>query len=164
MKKLLLIRHCKSNWDFEGLSDHDRPLNSRGARDVPRIASRLMELDPELNLVYHSTARRAADTAIGIFKLFKPSIQMVPVRTLYTFSSSELLRFIQAMDNEVDSAAIVSHNPGLTDLIVDLTPIRLDNLPTGGFCYLQFDVSRWDQVEGNTGTLKFLEFPKMLEL
>lgn len=35
MKPLFLARHAKSSWNHPGLSDHDRPLNTRGESDVP---------------------------------------------------------------------------------------------------------------------------------
>ena len=42
---LILMRHAKSDWSDSSLSDHDRPLNSRGQRDAPRMANWLAESD-----------------------------------------------------------------------------------------------------------------------
>jgi len=36
---LILMRHAKSDWGDESLSDHDRPLNRRGQRDNSRLAT-----------------------------------------------------------------------------------------------------------------------------
>ena len=33
MKKLIIIRHCKSSWSDLNLNDFDRPLNNRGIQD-----------------------------------------------------------------------------------------------------------------------------------
>ena len=38
MRYFTIIRHAKSSWGVQGLSDHDRPLNDRGQRDAPRMA------------------------------------------------------------------------------------------------------------------------------
>ena len=35
MKTLLILRHAKSSWKDDGLTDHDRPLNKRGKRNAP---------------------------------------------------------------------------------------------------------------------------------
>ncbi|MBO6762104.1 MAG: histidine phosphatase family protein, partial [Roseivirga sp.] len=43
MKRLLIVRHAKSSWDFPHLSDFERPLNNRGKRDVPDMARRFWE-------------------------------------------------------------------------------------------------------------------------
>ena len=41
MKTLLLARHAKSDWGDASVRDHDRPLNARGLRDAPAMATRL---------------------------------------------------------------------------------------------------------------------------
>ena len=35
MKTLMLLRHAKSSWKDEGISDHDRPLNKWGKKTAP---------------------------------------------------------------------------------------------------------------------------------
>ncbi|MBI1305977.1 MAG: histidine phosphatase family protein [Bacteroidetes bacterium] len=162
MKSLLLIRHCKSDWGFLGLSDHERPLNERGTSDVPKIAARLNKLKPVLQKVYYSTARRAKDTAEGILDLLDQPIPRESTPRLYTFSGDELLDFINELPESENAVGIVSHNPGLTELIVEITHIRLDNLPTGGFCFVHFDTNSWKDVGTIEGKVDFLEYPKML--
>ncbi|MGA0231726.1 MAG: SixA phosphatase family protein [Saprospiraceae bacterium] len=39
MKEVLLIRHAKSSWEYPHLPDLERPLNQRGLRDAPFMAS-----------------------------------------------------------------------------------------------------------------------------
>lgn len=163
MKRILVIRHCKSDWDVLGISDHDRPLNQRGIEDIPKIAARLNKLNPPLQKVYHSTAVRATDTARSIFELFQTKIPLQPEEELYTFSSLELLTFIKELPQSESEVCIVSHNPGLTDLICSLTHIRLDNLPTGGFCMMKFDLKYWSKIGEGTGIVEYLEYPKMIK-
>ncbi|WP_268812262.1 SixA phosphatase family protein [Arcobacter defluvii] len=38
MKKLVLIRHAKSDWSNPFLEDFDRALNKRGLKDAPFMA------------------------------------------------------------------------------------------------------------------------------
>ena len=35
MKTLYVLRHAKSSWDDESLSDFERPLNERGTKAAP---------------------------------------------------------------------------------------------------------------------------------
>ena len=39
MKYLTIVRHAKSSWGQPGLADHDRPLNERGLRAAPAVAT-----------------------------------------------------------------------------------------------------------------------------
>ena len=52
MKTILILRHAKSSWASDTLSDHERPLNSRGERDAPRMGGSWDEVatrpDPQL--------------------------------------------------------------------------------------------------------------------
>ncbi len=63
MKKLYLIRHAKSSWDYPGLNDHERPLNKRGERDAPFMAKILKEKKVKPDLILSSTAVRALEFA-----------------------------------------------------------------------------------------------------
>ena len=40
-KKLLLIRHAKSDWGDAGLTDFNRPLNPRGIKASAEMAQRI---------------------------------------------------------------------------------------------------------------------------
>ncbi|MBK9486759.1 MAG: hypothetical protein IPO01_16745 [Chitinophagaceae bacterium] len=42
MKKLIIIRHAKSDQSFFG-NDFERPLNERGKSDAPLMAKRLAD-------------------------------------------------------------------------------------------------------------------------
>jgi len=35
MKKITIVRHAKSSWQFPELTDYERPLNKRGLRNAP---------------------------------------------------------------------------------------------------------------------------------
>ena len=65
MKKLILIRHAKSSWKHDVI-DHERPLNSRGVKDVELMSNHLKEKGLQVDLVLSSDAVRAKTTANGI--------------------------------------------------------------------------------------------------
>lgn len=54
MKTLLLLRHAKSSWANDRLSDFDRPLNDRGRGDAPRMGRLLSRLDMVPDLIISS--------------------------------------------------------------------------------------------------------------
>jgi len=157
LKHLTLIRHAKSSWSQAPLGDFERPLNERGQRDAPEMGQRLASLGfvPDVMLV--SPARRALDTARAIAQRIGRSedeIRLVPA--LYGAATTTLLREIQELSDEVGHAAIVAHNPGLTDLCNLLTSDWIDNIPTCGVVRLRLTIERW--AEAGEGTAARLDF------
>ena len=64
----------RSSWEFTDLSDHDRPLNTRGKRDAPRLGKVLLKerLVPQLIMTFSgrakSTAEKVAKSLIIVVK------------------------------------------------------------------------------------------------
>ncbi|MEM0966729.1 MAG: histidine phosphatase family protein [Verrucomicrobiota bacterium] len=121
MKEIYLIRHAKSSWDSVYETDYDRPLNERGAREGPQVASFLAKKWGAPGILISSPAIRAYQTA----QFFRSSwglpwseFSLSP--TLYE-ASIENLRFT-VLDGLEDrkSVAIVGHNPGLSILASEL--------------------------------------------
>ena len=46
MKKIMFIRHAKSDWSNNLLSDHDRILSKKGEEDALTMAKRLTRKSP----------------------------------------------------------------------------------------------------------------------
>ena len=63
MKTLYLIRHAKSSWEFD-VDDHERPLNERGMKDAPLVASHVKSLIKVPDQIISSDAVRAKTTAV----------------------------------------------------------------------------------------------------
>ena len=63
MKRLVLLRHAKSDWDADYGADHDRPLNDRGVRSAEAMGRFLAEVGQVPDTVISSTAVRARTTA-----------------------------------------------------------------------------------------------------
>ena len=58
---------------------------------------------------------------------------------------------------------IIAHNPGLTNLINDITDIYLDNLPTTGLAEIDFSCLKWNDISSKNSNLIQLKFPKQLK-
>ncbi|TNF86957.1 MAG: histidine phosphatase family protein [Gammaproteobacteria bacterium] len=161
--KLWLIRHAKSAWNEPGLADFDRPLNARGERDGPNMAAWLAAQSDPATWVWTSTAARARATATFVrsgFQLSEDAI--VAVDTLYHASPEQILDVARQTPSEVDSVAIVAHNPGLTWLVNGMGEEAVtDNLPTFGVA--RFDCSGdWSTLRAGNARLDFLMSPKKL--
>ena len=82
-KILFLVRHAKSSWDNEALPDFERPLNERGKKDAPKMATRLKDKNIIINAFISSPAKRAKKTAELFIKEFggnKEEIILIPDR------------------------------------------------------------------------------------
>jgi phosphohistidine phosphatase len=112
---LLLLRHAKSSWNNPGLTDHDRPLNSRGrqAAAAMRVVMQQLGLAPDVVLV--STARRTLETLAALEPWERtPTIQSMD--GLYLADVPQLLSILREVPDSARSVLLIGHNPGLHDL------------------------------------------------
>ena len=160
MKKIILIRHAKSDWDNPSLPDYDRPLADRGLRDAPQMAISLKNRGVHLDLICSSTAQRAKQTAcITAAVLGYQESEIKWEKSLYHASASYLLQFIQSQSDQVQTLVLVGHNPGLTELI-NILGVKLDNLPTSGQFAFSLSTDHWKELSRDTCTFAWWDSPK----
>ena len=158
MKELLLIRHAKSSWEDFAISDFDRPLNERGKRDAPDMAERIRKQKIKIDSLISSPDKRARKTAEAFSKEF--GIEPVYVDELYHASDQAFINAILKIPNEVKTAAIFSHNPGITDFANSLTTTRTDNIPTTGIFAIRIETEAWVDFQLAEKKFWFFEYPK----
>jgi phosphohistidine phosphatase len=78
---------------------------------------------------------------------------------VYLTDKDVLLQVIRTMDDSVNQAMLIGHNPGLTELANYLGDQPIDNIPTGGICRMDFRIASWKDVREHGGKLRFIEFP-----
>lgn len=162
MKRLILIRHAKSDWENTGLKDFDRPLNSRGHRVAPRMGLFLKENGIQPEKIFTSTAVRALTTTEYISEQLGLEEHVVENEELYQASARKLLAEITTTDNKLEAIAFVGHNPDLTYFIEYVTGEEIGNLPTCGVAVIDFEFDSWGMVSEKTGNLFQLYLPKDL--
>ena len=165
MKTLYLVRHAKSSWEFDELSDHDRPLNKRGRKAAPKMGKALKERGIMPDLIYSSPAVRALTTATLFAKEFGYDQNKIEiVEEIYGADKLELLKIVQQAPTEVESLMLVGHNNALTDFANHLSPKPVANIPTAGVMALSFEIGNWQAAAPERCTFQIFEFPKNLEL
>ncbi len=161
MKTLLLVRHAKSSWDNASLKDFDRPLNDRGKKNAPEMASRLVKKKIAIDLFVSSPAKRAKSTAILFAREFKRKEEdIVFEESLYHADSEVFLNVISNLSDKHKSVAIFSHNPGITDFANSITDSRIDNIPTCGVFAIGVDADNWSDFARAEKHLAFFDYPK----
>jgi phosphohistidine phosphatase len=148
MKTLVLVRHAKSAWGDPSLSDHDRPLNDRGRRDAPEMARRLRERGVVPDAIRSSTALRARTTAEAMADEFGLSAEaLVLDERLYGSGPDTILGVVAELGEEVGTAMLVAHDPGMSDLAYRLSG-EIEHMPTCAVAEFRFAVWSWSEVEG----------------
>jgi len=160
MKKLILIRHAKSSWEYN-VKDHERPLNTRGLKDASAVSSELKGLFyPDLVLI--SSATRTQETATIFTSNLKISKKIIQSNhDLYDFSGSDLLKVIKTCNNSIKELMIFGHNHAITAFVNSYGDLTIDNVPTCGVVVLEFEIDNWSHLKPGK-TLKTL-FPRDLK-
>ncbi len=159
MKRLILMRHAKSDWNHPGLSDHDRPLNTRGRRAAPAMGAWLIAAGfaPDQALV--SSAARTQET-------FRLSDLTCPARTkaaLYNAEAMAILKVIQNADEAATTVIVIAHQPGMQETANRLLPDwEIDEYPTAKAAILEIDSPSWFEVTWGDGRLIAEMAPKLL--
>jgi phosphohistidine phosphatase len=147
VKTLLILRHAKSSWDDPALDDHERPLNARGERDAPQMGQLAREQGLVADLIISSDALRARLTAEAMAEAtgYRDEILLDP--RLYHASAAEMLAALgDVVEHDVATVMIVGHNPGLEELLAQLTGER-ENLPTTALAQIDLPIERWSDLD-----------------
>lgn len=162
-KKLLIVRHAKSDWGNAGLKDFDRPLNTRGEKDAPEMAKRLIDKEIKPDYIISSPALRAITTCNIIAEELglKENINLEP--KIYEATSKTLLELINNFDNDYDLVALFGHNNGITDLSIYLSDADIFDIPTCGMILIEFPFDEWKMISKSTGEVLFYDYPKNQE-
>lgn len=164
MKTILLLRHAKSSWNNQGLTDFDRPLNERGNRQAIQMGKKILSLGDLPELIIHSTAKRTSETTKIISKEMGIAADRIKQdQSMYLSSYNNLLSVIDSIPDSINCIMLVGHNPGITDLSNYLTQNYIDNIPTCGAVKIDAFVDSWQEIARGIGSQKYFIYPKMFD-
>ena len=166
MKRLLVLRHAKSDRSDPQLADHERPLAPRGEADAPRMGAALAALGAIPDVIITSTAVRARDTARLVATAMGYEGAMNETRRVYAASGAELLALLREDAGDYDTVLLVGHNPGVEELLGFLiagvgSEIGV-RMPTAALACLTIEVDDWHGVMPGCGTLQWLLTPRIV--
>jgi phosphohistidine phosphatase len=161
LKKLIIIRHAKSDQSFFG-NDFERPLNERGKSDAPVIAKRLLDKKYTLDALISSPAVRAKNTAeLFAETLIMPATEIIFISALYHAAPEVFYEVVSALPDELNTVAIFSHNPGITYFVNSLsTGTKVDNMPTCAVFAVSADITAWSGFNKAKKEFLFFDYPK----
>lgn len=164
MKRLILMRHAKSDWSDGLTSDHDRVLNPRGQRSTALLGQWLRDEELIPDEVLCSSAARTRETFV---RLDLPEDTPAHFeRGLYLASEDQILDRIQRAKGNV--VLVVGHNPGIGFCAERLLPAPLEHpqfakYPTGATLVADFDIDHWADAKWRTATARHFTVPRALE-
>jgi phosphohistidine phosphatase len=165
MRFLTLVRHAKSSWDYQELSDFERPLNPRGRRDAPVMAARVRKLLDPPDLLVSSPASRALSTAqIFARELALEEIDIRIQPRVYEADVDGLFGVLRGLDDEYRHAMLFGHNPGLSQLALELARCSFELLPTCAVAHFRLAIGRWEELTADCGKLLLYTYPKQENL
>lgn len=160
MKRLILIRHGKSSWEYD-VADDKRPLIERGFKDGELIAQTFGKFFDQPVKIWTSPAVRALETA----KIFQQELGVedkdFEIKSqLYTFTEKDLLSQINKCNDSIPKLMVFGHNPAMTGVVNHLGDKQFDNIPTTGLTVIDFDSKSWSDISNGKTILNL--FPKNL--
>jgi phosphohistidine phosphatase len=175
MRRLMLLRHAKTESDAPSGKDFDRRLDDRGRADAENIGNWIAHQPhlPDRALV--STAVRARETWDIVWKSVSnaaPHMKVDHLPDLYGAEPAHLLAVIRAVEiQDPKGLMIVGHNPGLHEIALALVnsgdpaacAALADNLPTSGLAVIAFATETWNDVSFRRGQLELFISPKLLK-
>jgi phosphohistidine phosphatase len=152
MQHLTLIRHASASaGSFRG-GDFDRPLDEDGLRDASEMGRNLAARGFDPALILSSAAARALATARAIAAAIGHASDRIQIEEdLYCASLEKLLGAIHELPMEVSHAALVAHNPGLSELAAWLRGEPAIALPTCAVVRIEIELDDWSLVSRGSG-------------
>lgn len=155
MKKLILVRHAKSDWP-EDTEDFDRPLADKGLEDAKNMSQFLKNNQISIDYLVSSPAVRALTTC----KIFNQTYQIniITDEKLYNPSERNFESVIYDLDNNHDSVAFFSHNNGISNFANSISE-DIFHFPTCGVAGFEIDCNSWVEFVGANKKLLFFYEP-----
>ena len=175
MRRLMLLRHAKTENDAPSGRDQDRRLDDRGRKDAAEIGGFIAGHPPFADCVLVSPAVRAHQTWDLVWAAMKnsapaPQVELLP--ELYGADPAQMLQTIRdASVSDPKQLMVIGHNPGMHELALALTGggdsagrrALSDNLPTSGLAIFDFAIDDWADVAFRRGRLMLFVSPKLLK-
>lgn len=163
MKRLILMRHAKSDWSAGISSDHDRPLNPRGRKAAADLGGWLRDMALIPDQVLCSSAMRTRETLVRLD--LPDGINTSFTRDLYLASEDVILNTLRGARGHC--VLMLGHNPGIgscAERIVAAPPAhpQFFQYPTGATLVADFDIDDWDQAGWGKANARHFVVPREL--
>lgn len=163
----MVVRHAKA--EAHARTDHGRPLASRGLRDARAaghwLAAELAGLQPGRTEALVSSASRARMTWAEMSGSVSADARMLD--GLYEAGGDEVVEMLCLLDEDVQTALVVGHNPTMQSVVFTLAAtegpvydaMSERGFPTSAIAVLDVPV-RWHDLAPETCPVRAFHVPE----
>ena len=162
MKRLLLMRHAKSDRSADYGPDHERPLNKRGHASALALGRFLTLTKQQPDAAITSSAVRARRTLELAAAAGGWSCPIRETAALYDGGPADILDEINQESDAVGALIVVGHEPTWSALASGLVGGGALGMVTGALAAVDFDVESWSAVRPGRGVLAWMVVPRLL--
>lgn len=159
MKRLILMRHAKSDWSATG-DDHERPLNARGKASAQAMGQWLKKLGWQPDEILCSSATRTRQT-LDLLGLGQTPTHFE--RALYLAEAEEIMDALRTAKG--DTVLLLGHNHGIAEcahsIVTDWPDHpRFGDYPTCATSLITADIDTWPDLTTGIGTCVEFAIPR----
>jgi phosphohistidine phosphatase len=169
MRRLMLLRHAKTERAEPGERDRDRKLTKRGRADAPVVGAYMAHhgLIPDLALVSPTT--RTQETWTLVAAAFDRKLRAEVDERIYNARPQKLLEII-SVPRKARTLLIIGHNPSLHEFALQMIAsggvegreqLR-EKLPTSGLVVMDLPVDDWQFAHPHAARLERFVTPRLI--
>jgi phosphohistidine phosphatase len=170
MRRLMLLRHAKSDWSTSGTPDRARPLNARGEAAARLMGGYMARHDLIPQRVLCSPAQRTRETWDAIASQWPAEVEVAWEDGLYAATPQAILSIITSEGDPARVLLVIGHNPGLqeaAELLIAAGNVTLrerlrEKFPTGALAVIDFAADRWSRIHERSGRLDRYVTPRSI--
>lgn len=159
MKRVFIIRHAKSSWSDENLSDFDRPLNKRGEANAPAMAKRFKDRGIIPDAIISSSAVRAKATAILLAQNLNFTKEILYKESLYEADTREIEEILRSSNDMEATLFLIGHNPEFNMFAQEYLGFD-ENIVTCGVVEIEFNCEKWSEISSENAKFISYDYPK----
>jgi len=163
MLNLYVMRHSKSSWNVPNINDFERPLSSKGKKDIKFIIKFLKNKKTKFDFAYVSSSKRTTHT----FKLLKKKIKIKRVilsKKLYLTDENKIFNIIKSTKKKYKNILLINHEPACKNLVNKLIKknyffFKEKKFSTSAITKITFSIKKWKNLNKRRGKLIFFKRP-----
>jgi phosphohistidine phosphatase len=164
MKKLILLRHAKTEKDNE-MKDIDRHIIEEGKASLKKTGIFFKNLAIIPELIICSVAKRAKETLEIFLETTGINTKIKFEKLIYENDEKTIIELIRGTDNKINNLMLIGHNPSFENIV---SIISEDNLPeegfkTSGIVIINFNSESWKDIAKNKGILQLYMAPEKIK-
>ena len=163
MLNLYVMRHSKSSWNDANINDFERPLSSKGRKDIKFIIKFLKIKRIKFDFAYVSSSKRTKQT----FKLLKNKIKIkkeIFSKKLYLTDENKIFNIIKNTKKNYKNILLINHEPACKNLVNKLIKknyflFNEKKFSTSAITKITFSIKKWKKLNERSGKLIFFKRP-----